>query len=135
MNTEFYDQALRGLTRVYRAHPDPTDLEETHLVPIQENPDGSVTIEIGSPTYGTLRWLRDNGFFEGSWIESNPLGDPQRIGCMGAQLTQRALRMMEIKEPNLGGRSIGEAAVKALESRPSDWPYVLEVFSWRLLEA
>jgi hypothetical protein len=135
MNNTFKVHALRAIAHLYKSFPSPTTVEHSTLrTPPAEQRDGSVIVtledENGSEA-GTILWLYRQGFIEGKLVESKPLqGDPS-AGIINAQLTVKALRMLEDTDPN-AGQVLGEYVV-ASAFGPEE-PQAAELLTRRLLQ-
>lgn len=124
---QFNVQALRALAHLYKSFPTPTVIEHSTLLkPPVEKADGSVVVtlddENGSEA-GTILWLHRHDFVEGKLEENKPLQGKHTAALINAQLTPRALRMLQETDPNAGqvlGEYIMAAAFGPEESQAAE---------------
>ena len=110
----FKVQTLRAIAQLYKSFPTPTTIDHSALLrqPIATK-DGGVIVEVeleGGPDAGTILWLYGQGFVDGNLQESKPLNGAQSAAITNAQLTTKALRILEAVDPNTGA-VLGEFAV------------------------
>ncbi|MGB8276709.1 MAG: hypothetical protein WCF20_02050 [Methylovirgula sp.] len=104
--------ALRAVAFLYKALPNTVTVDHSTLLRSTESSDGSVMVELSSGgEHGTILWLYKNGFVDGNLIESKPLQGDQKAAIMSAQLSSKALRILQRPEQNAGGVPLGEYAV------------------------